>query len=199
MYNLNLHVYLAVYQNDMKKVLAKFLFTKVWGWKVDGEYPYEVKKFLITVAPHTSFHDFPVGILFRNWYGVQINFVIKAEIGNHPILGPFVKWMGGIPVQRDKATNFVQSVAKTYSEYESLYICITPEGTRKKVDKFKSGFYYIAKRAGIPILPIVFDFEHKTLRILPLFHLGDDPKADIESFENLYRGYQGKYPEHSFG
>jgi len=196
----NLLVYFRTLYEAMKKEFAKFLFTKVWGWRVEGEYPYHVKKFLITVAPHTSFQDFPIGILFRNWYGVKINFVIKAELGNNPIIGPFIRWMGGIPVQRNKATNFVQSVAKKYEEYDSLYITITPEGTRKKVDKFKSGFYYIAKEADIPILPIVFDFEHKTLRILSLFHLNDNnPKEDIQKFENLYRGYLGKHPQNSFG
>lgn len=183
----------------MKKAISKFLFTKVWGWQVEGEYPYHISKFLITVAPHTSFHDFPVGVLFRNWYGVTINFVVKAELGNHPIIGPVVKWLGGIPVQRDKTTNFVQSVANTYERYDSLYICITPEGTRQKVDKFKSGFYYIAKEADVPILPIVFDFGHKTLRMLPLFHPGDNPEEDIKAFEDLYRGYQGKHPRNSFG
>lgn len=116
----------------MREAVYKFLFTRIWGWKVNGVYPREVNKFLLTVAPHTSFHDFPIGILFRNWYKVQINFIIKAELGNHVILGPFIKWLGGIPVNRSKATNFVQSIASLYEEYDKLYICITPEGTRKK-------------------------------------------------------------------
>lgn len=182
----------------MREAFYKFLFTRIWGWKVDGVYPREISKFLITVAPHTSFYDFPIGILFRNWYKVQINFIIKAELANHVILGPFIKWLGGIPVNRSKATNFVQSIASLYDEYDNLYICITPEGTRKKVTKFKSGFYYIAKHANIPILPIVFDFEHKTLRIKELVYLGDNAESDIEQFQNIYRGYLGKRPENSF-
>lgn len=182
----------------MRKAFYKFLFTKIWGWKVQGHYPRDVHKFLITVAPHTSFRDFPIGIFFRNWYGVQINFIIKAELGNHKILGPFIRWMGGIPVNRSKATNFVESIAGLYKEYDKLYICITPEGTRQKVAKFKSGFYYIARHAEIPILPIVFDFEHKTLHIKELVHIGKNPETEIKRFEDIYRGYLGKHPEKSF-
>lgn len=182
----------------MKRSFFKFLFTKVWGWKVEGSYPYEMNKFLITVAPHTSFHDFPIGILFRNWYGAQINFIIKSELADHTILGPFIKWLGGISVNRKKATNFVQAVADQYDKYDKLYICITPEGTRNKVSKFKSGFYYIAKQADIPILPIVFDFGNKTLHLKELFYVTKNAKEDIEYFENLYRGYIGKHPSQSF-
>lgn len=181
----------------MKRAIYKFLFTKVLRWRVEGEYPYEVKKFLITVAPHTSFYDFPVGIFFRNWYGVQVNFIIKSEIGNHKIIGPFVKKMGGISVDRKKSSNFVQSVARLYDEYDNLYICITPEGTRKKVDSFKSGFYYIARAANIPVLPIIFDFEHKTLHIKELVYLGENHREEIERFENIYKGIKGKHPQQS--
>ena len=182
----------------MKKAFYKFLFTKVWGWKVVGTYPREIKKFLITVAPHTSFWDVPIGIIFRNWYAVQINFIIKAEIANHKIVGPFIKWLGGIAVDRSQANNFVHAVADQYAKYDNLYICITPEGTRKKVTKFKSGFYYIAKRANIPVLPIIFDFQHKTLHIKELVHLGDDATTEIARFENIYKGYIGKHPSKSF-
>lgn len=182
----------------MKRAFYKFLFTKVWAWKVEGSYPREVNKFLITVAPHTSFHDVPIGIMFRNWYGVQINFIIKSEIADHKIFGPFIKWLGGISVDRSKANNFVQAVADQYSKYDKLYICITPEGTRKKVSRFKSGFYYIAKEAGIPILPIIFDFEHKTFHIKKLVYLSDDVESEIERFETIYKGYLGKHPSKSF-
>jgi len=181
----------------MKRAIYKFLFTKVLGWMVAGEYPYEHSKFLITVAPHTSFHDFPIGICFRNWYNVQINFIIKAELGNHKLLGPFIKKLGGIPVDRNQSSNFVQSVADLYDQYDNLYICITPEGTRKKVKYFKSGFYYIARKANIPVLPVVFDFKHKTMHIKDLVYLGDNAKEEIARFENIYRGYQGKRPENS--
>jgi len=182
----------------MKQGFYKFLFTKVWGWSVAGSYPRQVKKFLITVAPHTSFHDVPIGIIFRNWYDVQINFIIKAEIGDHKILGPFIKWLGGISVDRAKANNFVQAVADQYNKYDELYICITPEGTRKKVSTFKTGFYYIAKAADIPVLPIIFDFENKILHIQELVYLTDDVKSEIERFEQIYKGYLGKHPAQSF-
>jgi len=183
----------------MKKAFYKFLFTKIWGWKVEGNYPRDVKKFLITVAPHTSFHDVPIGIMFRNWYDVQINFVIKSEIANHKIVGPFIKWLGGIAVDRNQANNFVHAVADQYDKYDNLYICITPEGTRKKVPKFKSGFYYIATRANIPVLPIIFDFQHKTLHIKELVYLGDDAATEIQRVEDIYKGYMGKHPSQSFG
>lgn len=182
----------------MKRAIYKFLFTKILGWRVEGKYPYELSKFLITVAPHTSFHDFPIGIFFRNWYNVQINFIIKSELGNHKLLGPFVKKLGGISVDRNKSSNFVKTVADLYSQYDKLYICITPEGTRKKVSHFKSGFYYIARQANVPVLPIVFDFEHKTMHLKDLVYLGENAEEEIARFENIYKGYKGKHPDQSF-
>jgi len=182
----------------LKQRFFKFLFTKVWGWKLVGDFPMDQKKFIITVAPHTSFWDFPLGIMFRNWYGVDIRFVIKASFFKNPVVGAVTKWLGGIPVNRSKANNFVSAVAQIFNERDSLIICITPEGTRKKVVKFKSGFYYIAKRADVPVLPVVFDFEKKEMQLAELMYMGDDPEVEIERLQAVYRGVKGKYPEKSF-
>jgi len=182
----------------LKQRLFKFLFTTIWGWKVVGNYPSKEKKFIITVAPHTSVWDFPVGIMFRNWYGADIKFVIKASFFKNPVVGAVTKWLGGIPVNRTKANNFVSAVAQIFNERESLIICITPEGTRQKVQKFKSGFYYIAKRADVPVLPIIFNFGKKELQIEELMYMGDDAEVEIARLQDVYREALGKRPENSF-
>jgi len=182
----------------MLSTLAKFLFTKIWRWKIDGEYPINEKKFIIVVAPHTSFHDVPIGILFRTWYQVPIKFIIKADFFKNPILKRFFNFIGGIPVDRSKSNNFVDAVVDIFNERKELAIAITPEGTRKKVEKFKSGFYYIAQKAKIPILPIAFDFEHKVIIINPFYYPSEHAKNDILAIEALYKGVKGKHPKRSF-
>lgn len=182
----------------MLSVIAKFIFTKIWGWTIEGNYPENEKKFIIVVAPHTSFHDVPIGILFRTWYKVPIKFIIKAEFYKNPILKHFFNFIGGIPVDRSKTNNFVDAVVDIFDQRDQLAICITPEGTRKKVQKFKSGFYHIAHKAKIPILPVVFDFEHKTIFIKPLHYTSEDSTKDIAEIENVFRGIKGKHSEKSF-
>jgi len=182
----------------IKQHFFKFVFTKIWRWKVVGTYPKSVKKFIICVGPHTSFFDVPIGVIFRAWYNVPIHFIIKAELFNNPISASFLSWLGGIPVDRSKANNFVHAIVDSIDKFDRLGLCITPEGTRKKVKRFKSGFYYIACRANIPVLPVVFDFAHKALIIHPLLTMGDDVVFEIDRLQSFYKGVIGKHRHRSF-
>lgn len=178
------------------RFIANIIY-KILGWKLVGEYPREIKKKILIVVPHTSNWDFPLGILARSLMRDKIQYVGKKEMFDHPF-GWLLKAMGGIPIDRKKSKNFVRSVVDEYDKRESLTIQIAPEGTRKKVKKLKTGFYYIAKTAGIPIIPVIFDYKLKEVKILDTFFPSDNAEKDIENIENLMRGYQGKIPQNSF-
>lgn len=182
----------------MWRILSKFLL-KLWGFKSIFDFPIEEipKKYIMIVVPHTSAWDFPLGILMRTVWGLKIKYVGKASMFNHPF-GWLLKWMGGIPVDRSKRNNFVDAVVDIFNEREELAIQIAPEGTRKRVEKFKTGFYYIAKGANVPILLCAFDFKVKEVRISKPFYPTDDMEADMEYIHNYYRGIQGYHPEKSF-
>ena len=180
----------------MLSVIGKFLFHLV-GWKLLGDYPGNDKSFVIIVAPHTSMWDVPIGICVKWWKKMNVAFYVKEEMFFFPI-GIILRALNAIPIKRTGNTNFVFEVVKDFNNRKSHRILITPEGTRKKVKKFKSGYYYIAKGANVPILPVIFDFEHKTMIMKEFFYVTDDAEKDQNDIEDIFDGYLGKVPEFSF-
>jgi 1-acyl-sn-glycerol-3-phosphate acyltransferase len=180
----------------MKSYIAK-LILRISGWKITGKYPEDLDKLILIAAPHTSWLDFFIGITVRAALGQKIKFVGKHTLFKG-ILGWIMRMMGGIPVDRTKSTNFVQAVADLYNRREKLSIIIAPEGTRKKVSKFKTGFYFIAKEAKIPILLVKFNYPKKEVHLGPLFYPTENSEKDLNAIEDEYRGVIGKIPEFSF-
>lgn len=176
--------------------LSAFII-KLLGFTIKGEYPYDLKKVVLIAGPHTSYWDFPLGLLIRSAEKIDVKYVGKASLFKPP-LGWIMKLLGGVPVDRSKRNNFVDQVINLYKQREKLAVLFAPEGKRRKVEKFKTGFYYIAKGANIPILPIVFDFEHKEIRWLDLVYPTDDATKDLEKIESLYKGVVGYTPKNSF-
>lgn len=170
---------------------------KLLGFSILGKYPYELKKVVLIAAPHTSYWDFPVGILIRSAEKIDVKYVGKASLFKPP-LGWIMKALGGVPVDRSKRNNFVDSVIDEFDKKEEFAVLFAPEGTRKKVDKLKTGFYFIAKGAGVPILPIVFDFGNKEIRWLDPVYPTDNVEEDIKKIESLFQGVQGFNPKNSF-
>lgn len=173
------------------------LIYKIIGWKIVGVFPNHIKKKMVIVAPHTSNWDFPIGILARSQFKDSINFVGKKALFKPPV-GWIMKALGGVAIDRSKSTNFVRSVVNEYNKREKFTIQIAPEGKRGKVEKFKTGYYFIAKMAQIPIVPVVFDWGNKQVIVLDSYFPTEDSEKDLAYIENLYRGYQGKNPENSF-
>jgi len=181
----------------MFRYLAILIY-KIIGWKCKNEnYPYHIKKKILIAAPHTSNWDFPIGVMARSILNDKIKYIGKESLFKPP-LGWIMYPLGGIPVKRSKATSFVRAIVNEYLEREELAIVIAPEGQRKKVDHFKTGFYYIAKAANIPIIPTVFDWEKKEVRFLDPIYTTEDSKADIKKIEDMFRGIKGKVPKDSF-
>ena len=164
------------------------------GWKITGEYPYHIKKFIIVVIPHTSNWDFPLGLLIRGSIRQNITFFAKDSLFKFPFGGLF-RWLGGVPVDRSKSTNFVDAVVDIYNNTEKMATVISPEGTRSKVETLKSGFYYIAKGAKIPIILCKFDYENREVYFEKPFYPTEDKGADFQHFKDFFKDVKGKNPE----
>lgn len=178
----------------MIKKLAWFIFYKIWGWKIEGEFPKDLPKYMAIGGPHTSNWDFILSILARTIQGADIKFIAKKSLFKWP-LGYFMRKLGGYPVDRKKGTNFVDFVIDLFNSKEKFAIAITPEGTRRRVKKFKTGFFYIARGANIPICVVVFDAKNKVYRINPPFYLSENEEEGLEQVVSYYRGVKGINPE----
>ena len=170
---------------------------RLFGWKVNGEKP-DLKKYVIIVAPHTSNWDFFVGWTARNVIGFHPNFLGKQELFKIPLVGWFLKFIGGVPVDRKnlkKKTNLVDQVVELYKTKEEFIMTITPEGTRSYAPNWKTGFYRIALRAEVPIVKIAFDYANKTVHVAEPFYPSGDMDKEVEEIKDYYRQFKGKYPE----
>ncbi len=168
---------------------------KLSGWKVEGELP-DVPKFVLIAAPHTSNWDMPMMLLFAFYYRVKVYWMGKKTIFKKPF-GTVCRWMGGIPIDRAKSNNVVENSVQQFEKKEKLVMVIPPTGTRKKVQKWKTGFYYIALQAKVPIALGFLDYKKKSGGFGPLFYPTGDIEADMGEIMSFYRGISGKYPEKS--
>ena len=175
-------------------MLSKFIFTKILGWKLTNDFPHDLKKFVVIAAPHTSWQDFPIGILARNTSGIKINFIGKDSLFKGPF-GFIFRSLGGTPVDRSKSNNLVEAIVQVFNKKEEFRLALSPEGTRKKVDKWKTGFYYIAKGAKVPIVMATLDFGKKQVKISEPYYTTDNKEKDFNYFHSFYANVKGKKPE----
>lgn len=175
-------------------MISKFIYTKILGWKLVGDFPKDLKKYIVIGAPHTSWKDFPIAILARNSFGVKINFIGKKSLFKPPF-GFIFRKLGGAPVDRSKSNNKVEAIVDVFNKNDEFRLALSPEGTREKVKEWKTGFYYIAKGANIPIVMFTFDFENKQVKVSEPYYTTDDIKADFNHFYDFYRGIKGAKPE----
>lgn len=167
---------------------------RLWGWKIAEGIPMDLKKCVVVVAPHTSMWDFVIGRLVWFALGLKVKFLIKKEMFVFPF-GPLLKWLGGIPVNRSKSTRLVDVVANLFNQHDSLYITITPEGTRSLNPKWKRGFYYIALKAKVPVALGVLDYRRKFAGVVKIFNPSGDFAADFKMIEAFYKGVGARHPE----
>ena len=183
-------------KNFKMKWLAKFILETLWGWRIVSDYPHEIRKSIILAVPHTSNWDFPIGILLRNAYGFPAGFVAKASLFKGP-LGGIMRWLNGVPVERGKG-GFTQQVVDEFKKRDELVLCIAPEGTRKRVEKLRTGFYYIALGANVPVLLIRWDWHNKQLVWSPPMYMTGNLEKDMADIENFFRGTVGFHDKNSF-
>ncbi|MCW8980837.1 MULTISPECIES: 1-acyl-sn-glycerol-3-phosphate acyltransferase [Altibacter] len=176
--------------------LTKFIFFKIMGWKIEGSFDPSIKKAVVIVVPHTSWHDFFIGVFTRRILKTEINFVAKKELFRWPF-GWYFRWMGGAPLDRTSGQNKVEAIAEVFRKKEEFRLALAPEGTRKKVEAWKTGFYYIAQAAHVPIIPVSFDYATKTVTINPPFYISGDIDEDTRLLRTYFENIVGKVPEYS--
>lgn len=175
-------------------IIISKLLLRLWGFKIEGHYPREIPKLVLIEFPHTSNWDFPLGLLVRSALKLDIKYVAKASLFRFPF-GALFRWWGGYPVDRSKSANFVDAVVHIFNEKERFAIILTPEGTREKVDKLKTGFYYIALGAKVPILMVKFDWSRKIVSFSEPFYPTGNYDVDIIKILDYYKGAKGYHPE----
>ena len=180
--------------------LAKFIYFKLLGWKLVGNITFSkdtIKQAVIIAVPHTSWHDFYIGILIRKIIGVKTNFIGKKELFKWPF-GWYFKAVGGRPIDRTPGQNKVEAIAELFNKNEEFRLTLAPEGTRDRVEEWKTGFYYIAKAAQVPIIMFTLDFGNKQCKIAEPFYPTDNIESDFKFMYAFYKGVKGKNPEKSF-
>jgi 1-acyl-sn-glycerol-3-phosphate acyltransferase len=164
------------------------------GWKITGQYPHHVPKLVMIVAPHTSNWDFIIGLLVKWAYRIRVSYVGKHTLFRWPFGLLFRRW-GGIPVNRSRRSQFVAAMAETFRQRDRLHLVISPEGTRKKVGRFRTGFYHIARLAEVPIALCKFDWARREIHFDPqLFFPTGDEGSDLAYLWNYFKGVMGKNP-----
>ena len=154
------------------------------GWRIDGALP-DQPKLVVLAAPHSSNWDFVLGIALVFALRLDLRFIGKAELFRGP-LGPLMRWLGGLAVDRRRPEGFVAQTVAMFAERDHLVLAVAPEGTRRPVQKWKSGFYRIALGAGVPIVPGFFDNGRKAIGFGPALVPSGNAEADIEKLRAFY-------------
>ena len=185
------------YRPRFIQFLARLLL-KIFGWKVDGTIP-EMKKnenLLLIAAPHTSNWDGIFGFAAILGLDVKISYFGKYTFFKKPILGRFLKYMGGIPVNKNKpGSGLVKEAIANIEKLKGTLIAMAPEGTRSKTERWRTGFLRIAEAVDAKIFVAAFDFKTKRIVLDKFFQPSDDMQKDLENLKIYYQQFTGKIPE----
>jgi 1-acyl-sn-glycerol-3-phosphate acyltransferase len=171
------------------------LCLKLTGWQIVGRLPEHAHKSVLIAAPHTSNWDLPMTLMVAFALELHPRWMGKASIFRAPF-GGLMRWLGGIPVDRSKSNNLVESSALAIRDAdEPLQLIVPPEGTRSKTKQWKTGFYHIAQRAQVPIVMAFMDYESKRSGLGPLFEPTGDIETDMARIKAFYKPFKGKNAE----
>jgi 1-acyl-sn-glycerol-3-phosphate acyltransferase len=163
------------------------------GWKIEGARPPH-SHYILIAAPHTSNWDFPLMLLFAAAFNIKITWMAKHSLF-YPPMGWVMRALGGIPVVRNKNTNVVASMIEAFASAPELVVAVPTEGTRARMDFWKSGFYHIANGAGVPIVPSYLDYGQKRGGFGPALTTSGNISVDMDYLREFYRPMAGKFPE----
>ena len=173
----------------MKKICLYIL--KLFHYELDVENIPKEKKYVLAFAPHTSWTDFAIGKCALAAMGVKATILMKKEFFFFP-LGALLKHIGGYPVDRKHHQNLTDKIAEFIKEKDEIVILIAPEGSRKRVETWKRGFYHIALKAGVPIGLAYLDYNSKKGGIGKIFYPTGDYEADLKEIQKFYSGMKGR-------
>jgi 1-acyl-sn-glycerol-3-phosphate acyltransferase len=178
--------------NAISRTIA-LLAMRLSGWRIEGEFP-NLPQFVVIVAPHTSNWDFFVGVMAMFAMGFRGTFLGKHTLFRWPA-GAIMRWLGGVPVDRASPHNVVQQTVGHFYSRKQLLLAMSPEGTRKKLAAWRTGFWYVAKGAGVVIVPAAFDYPAKRIRIFGAVTLSDDIGADLLRLRSHFDARMAKHPD----
>ncbi len=180
------------FRRRLRKLVGE-TWLAAFGWRVEGGVP-DVQKAVVVAAPHTSNWDFPFTLAISFALDLDISWLGKHTLFKPPY-GAFFKWVGGIPVDRRSRHDLVSQVVRVLNESDKLMVIVPPEGTRSKTARWKTGFYYIATGADVPIVLGFLDFERKCGGLGHVFRPSGDLAADMKQIAEFYSTVKGKHPE----
>lgn len=163
------------------------------GWRLQGAFP-ALDKYVLIGAPHTSNWDFPLTLMFCFAGGAKLYWMGKHTLFVGP-LGPVMRWLGGIPVDRRQSNSLVEQMVAVFQHAERLVVAIPPEGTRARVSKWKTGFYHIAYGAGVPVALGYLDFARRQGGVMGVFYPSGDVGRDLPLIRARYQDIRGKHPD----
>ncbi|MEZ5457399.1 MAG: lysophospholipid acyltransferase family protein [Lysobacteraceae bacterium] len=164
---------------------------RLGGWRIVGEFP-DVPKLVLIVAPHSSAWDGIWGLPAMLALGVDLAIMGKRELFFWP-LGPLLRWLGAFPVNRRNSVGLIEQVTSRFAKREHFWLALAPEGTRRRVEHWKTGFWRIARAADVPVLCAYFHYPDKVIGLGQLFQTSDDLDADMRSLREYYAPFVGKH------
>jgi 1-acyl-sn-glycerol-3-phosphate acyltransferase len=164
---------------------------RLGGWNLTGEFP-DVPRLVLIAAPHSSWWDGVWGLLIKVAIGADVHFMAKQELFRWP-LGGLLRRLGGMAIDRGAAKGVVEQMIDQFHQREKLWLGIAPEGTRKPVKRWKSGFWHIAHDADVPIFPVAFHYPDKTIQLGPLVETTGDMDADVAVLRAFYAPFKGRH------
>ena len=165
---------------------------RLGGWRMVGELP-DVPKLVLIGAPHSSNWDGVWGFAAKMALGLDARILGKDTLFKVPLLGAYLRWLGVIPVDRRNAAGVAEQAAAMIRQADRLWFALAPEGTRRRVERWKSGFWKIARGADVPVLPVYFHYPDRVIGIGPLMAMGDDLAADMARVRRWYAPWKGKH------
>ncbi len=178
--------------NSATRFLGRLVLRRL-GWRIEGDVP-DVPRCVAIVAPHTSNWDFVIGIAALLALGLRGRWLGKHSVFRPP-LRRLLRWAGGIPVDRGNPEGVAEQAVASLREVDPFFLALAPEGTRKRVERWKTGFYRIAHGAGVPIWPVSLDYRSRVFRLHPLFSPTGDFEADVARLRQLYTAVMARHPE----
>jgi 1-acyl-sn-glycerol-3-phosphate acyltransferase len=188
-------MHLTIFDTPVVNTLLRTLsraFLRAQGWKIEGQLPPGAQKAVLIAAPHTSNWDLPYTLMVAFCLRLNIYWMGKASIFRWPF-GPVMRWLGGIPVRRETSNNLVAASAAAIQAADGpLQLVVPPEGTRGKTRHWKTGFYFIALQARVPIVLAYMDYERRISGLGPIFQPTGDVEADMAEIKRFYAPFKGR-------
>ncbi|MGD8441244.1 MAG: lysophospholipid acyltransferase family protein [Holophagae bacterium] len=169
--------------NGFSRWLGRLAFNGL-GWRFEGSIP-NLPKAVVIVAPHTSNWDFVIGVAAMFAVGIRVVFLGKHTLFRPP-LGRLMRWLGGLPVDRRAASGVVDEAIGMFAQHDSMILALSPEGTRRRVARWKTGFYYVAVGADVPIVPVAFNYSTRVIRFGAPLRPSGDLETDLRRLSEFF-------------